>query len=349
MFIHGKNYVGIFNTIDYIYHCTVKSQGKVVFFGIVRNLEYYAGFRYTEYCTEEGLFEKGCLKHGYKQMNGELSNAGDPNVYEEAYTSEGMTFRNTRPSIKASSESKDSLKSKGQKSYSFPPQVDSGYIEEERKKIPVIIPLNPHNGKINSGSISANADEDGASSLEQPNLAFPIPVDQSPANQSSVNRASEDYAKTVSPQPQPGSSKLNATIPLSKQQQIPTSGPQPEDTPYTLTKNGDSYYLNNERVSVELEDNETTVLVPYNHNNEDNHATKIYLKFTRKDHTFDYDKTVIRMPSPLCSIKHPKSYSDAYTRGPPDRRRPPHAERRSSPQGCTRPTQYPAFARPCTP
>ena len=135
----------------------------------------------------------------------------------------------------------------------------------------------------------------------------------------------------------------------SEQPQVPTPDPQPEDTPYTLTTNGGVYFLNSERVSVEFEDKGATVIVPYNHNNEDNPATQIYLKFTYNGYTFNFVKTVIRMPSPLCSIKHPKSYSDACTHEPPDRRRPPHAERRSSPQGCTRPTQYPAFARPCTP
>ncbi|KAM7454980.1 hypothetical protein BLSTO_04264 [Blastocystis sp. subtype 1] len=107
----GWEYDGVFNTFDYISDCTVKSQGKVVFFGIVRGQQFYAGFRYTNNCTEEGLFENGSLKHGYKLLNGNLFySVGDPSVYEKAYTSEHMTFRNTRRSIKASTESKDSLK-----------------------------------------------------------------------------------------------------------------------------------------------------------------------------------------------------------------------------------------------
>ena len=266
-----------------------------------------------------------------------------------------MPFRNKRPSIKASSESKDSLENKGQKSYSFPPHNDSGYNEWDNKQTHGL--SYPQPGKTSSGSDNANADKEGASSQEQSNSTFSTQVDQSQANLSSVNRASEeDYAKTVSPQPQPGSSNRNPIIPVSEQQQNSTSCPQSEGIPtYTLTKNSDGYCLNNETVSVDTEDNGATVLVPYkdkdNHenNNVDNHATKIYLKFTCDGYKYTFVKPVIRMPSPLCSIKHPKSYSDACTHGPPDRRRPPHAERRSSPQGCTRPTQHPAFARPCTP
>ena len=339
LFYNGKEYAGVFNTIDYISDCTVKSNGEEVFFGIVCGQQFYAGFHDANYCTEEGLFENGSLKHGYKLLNGELSNVGDPSVYEKAYTSERMTFRNTRRSIKASSESKGSLESKGQKSNPFGVRKDPDYNEWDNKQIQTIPPFCQQTEKTNSERNSTSADEDGASSQEQPNSAFPTPVESSQANSPSVNRASEDdFAKTV-----------NSQTP-SEQQQDSTSGPQSEDTPtYILTKNGGVYYLNNEPISLELEDNETTVLVPYNHNNEDNPATHVYLMFTRENNEFTFDKAVIRMPSPLCSIKHPKSYSDAYTRGPPDRRRPPHAERRSSPQGCTLPTQYPAFARPCTP
>ena len=347
----GWEYAGVFNTIDYISDCTVKSKGKEVFFGIVRGLQFYAGFHNGDYCTEEGLFENGSLKHGYKLLNGELSTVGDPSVYEKAYTSERMTFRNTRRSIKDLSESKDRLKSKGINKGGLVGSGESGYIEEEKKPIPVIIPLNSQTEKTNSEINAVNPDEDGASSQEQSKTAFPTHAGQSPANLSSDKPASEDASpKTVNSLSESGSFNLNPTIPLSEKQQVSTPDPQSEDTPtYTLTKNGDSYYLNYERVSAELEDNGATVIVPYNHNNEDNPATQIYLKFTRKDHILTFVNTVIRMPSPLCSIKHPKSYSDACTHEPPDRRRPPHAERRSSPQGCTRPTQYPAFARPCTP
>ena len=225
LFIHGKEYVGVFNTFDYISDCTVKNQGKEVFLGIVRNLEYYAGFHYADYCIEEGLFENGCLKHGYKQLNDNLCSVGDPSVYEKAYTSEGMTFRNTRPSIMTFSERKDSL---------------------ER----IAIYDNPF-----------------------------------------------------------------------KQQQDPKPDLQPDDVPtYTLTKNGGMYYLNIEPVSVELEDNGATILVPYRdkdkheNNNEDNHATQIYLKFTCDGCKFTFVKTVIRMYSPLCSIKHPISHSDSLVR-----------------------------------
>ena len=347
----GWEYAGVFNTIDYISDCTVKSKGKEVFFGIVRGLQFYAGFHNGDYCTEEGLFENGSLKHGYKLLNGELSTVGDPSVYEKAYTSERMTFRNTRRSIKDLSESKDRLKSKGINKGGLVGSGESGYIEEEKKPIPVIIPLNSQTEKTNSEINAVNPDEDGASSQEQSKTAFPTHAGQSPANLSSDKPASEDASpKTVNSLSESGSFNLNPTIPLSEKQQVSTPDPQSEDTPtYTLTKNGDSYYLNYERVSAELEDNGATVIVPYNHNHEDNPATQIYLKFTNNGYTYTFVNTVIRMPSPLCSIKHPKSYSDACTRGPPDRRRPPHAERRSSPQGCTRPTQYPAFAHPCTP
>ena len=340
LFIHGKNYVGAFNTFDYISDCTVKKEGKVVFFGIIRGLQFYAGFRYTEYCTEEGLFENGSLKHGYKQMNGVLYDVCDPSVYEKAYTNEVMTFRNTRPSIKASSESKGSLENKGQKSNPFGVRKDTDFCEGDNKKIHRL--SYSQTEKINSGSVSANMGKERPSSQEQPNSAFPTHVVQSQTNLSSDKPASEDV-----------STKTDVLQTQSEQQQIPTSGPPSEDTPYTLTKNGGVYYLNNEPISVVREDNGATILVPYkdkdNHNNEDNPATQIYLKFTYDGCTYTFVNTVIRMPSPLCSIKHPKSYSDACTRGPPDRRRPPHAERRSSPQGCTHPTQYPAFARPYTP
>ena len=285
LFIRGKNYVGVFNTFGYISDCTVKSQGKVVFFGIVRSLQFYAGFHDADYCTEEGLFENGCLKHGYKLLNGNLCSVGDPSVYEKAYTSEGMTFRNMRPSIKASSESKDSLENKSQKSKSFPPYKDSDYCEGDNKQI--------HR------------------------QSYP---------QTEETYSEDASAKTVNSQPQPGSSKPDSTLPVSEQPQVPTPDPQSEEPlTYTLTTNSGVYYLDNETVSVKFEDNGATVLVPYkdkdnhNHNNEDNHATKISLKFTRKNNEFTYVKTVIRMPSPLCSIKHPKSYSDACTRGPPDR------------------------------
>ena len=341
--LDGKEYDGVFNTFDYISDCKVKSNGEEVFFGIVCGQQFYAGFHKANYCTEEGLFENGSLKHGYKLLNGNLCCVGDPSVYEKAYESERMTFRNTRRSIKAFSENKDRLKSKGQNSYSFPPHNDSGYNEWDNKQIPEL--SYSQTQKTNSTSDSVNPDEDGASSQEKSNLASSTHLDQSQANLSSDNPASEDAsAKTVNSQPQPDSSNLN------------TRDPQPEETPnYTLTKNSDGYCLNNETVTVETEDNGATVLVPYkdkdNHENnkEDNPATQIYLKFTYDGYTYAFVKAVIRMSSPLCSIKHPKSYSDACTRGPPDRRRPPHAERRSSPQGCTRPTQYPAFARPCTP
>ena len=219
LFIHGKEYAGVFNTFDYISDCTVKNQGKEVFLGIVRNLEYYAGFRYTNNCTEEGLFENGCLKHGYKLLNNNLCFVGDPSVYEKAYTSEGMTFRNTRPSIMAFSERKDSL---------------------ER----IAIHDNPF-----------------------------------------------------------------------KQQQGTTPDLQPDDVPtYTLTKNSDCYYLNNELVSVETEDNGATILVPYRNkdkhenNNEDNYATQIYLMFTCDGYTYTYVKSVIRFPCPVCSIKQALSH-----------------------------------------
>ena len=339
LFIHGKDYVGVFNTFDYISDCTVKSQGNEEFFGIVRSLQFYAGFRYTNNCTEEGLFENGCLKDGYKLLNDNLCSVGDPKKYEKAYTSEDMTFRNKRPSIKASSESKDSLENKGQKDNPFGPKRDSGINEWDIKQIPGVFSSHSQTGKTNSGSVSASADEEGLSSQEQPNPASSTPVVQSQANPSPDNRASEeDFAKTIKSQTP------------SKQQQNPTPDPQSEETPTsTLTKNGGVYYLNNETVSVDTEDNGATVLVPHNQNNEDNPATQIYLKFTCDGYKYTFVKPVIRMPSPLCSIKHPKSYSDACTHESPDRRRLPHAERRSSPQGCTRPTQYPAFARPCTP
>ena len=350
LFTHGMEYAGVFNTFDYISDCTVKREEKEVFFGIVSGQQFYAGFRYTNNCTEEGLFENGCLKHGYKLLNGNLCSVGDPKKYDKAYKSKGMTFRNKRRSIKASSESKGSLESKGQKGNPFGVRKDTDFCEGDNKQIPGL--SSPQTGETNSGSDSANADEDGASSQDHPNSAFPTQVDQSPANLSSVNRASEeDFAKTVSPQPQPGSSNRDPIIPVSEQQQVPTPGPPSKGTStYTLTKANNGYYLDTKQVSVEFEDNGATVLVPYNHeNNEDNPATQIYLSFTCDGYKYTFVKAVIRMPSPLCSIKHPKSYSDAYTHEPPDRRRPPHAERRSSPQGCTRPTQYPAFARPCTP
>ena len=230
LFTHGKEYVGVFNTFDYISDCTVKSNGEEVFLGIVRGLEFYAGFHYADYCIEEGLYENGRLKHGYKLLNGDLCSVGDPSVYEKAYTSEGMTFRNTRLSIKALCENKDSL-----------------------ERIAIC------------------------------NNSF-------------------------------------------KQQQDPTPNPQSEDTAtYTLTKNGGVYYLNNEKVSVELEDNKATILVPYRdkdkheNNNEDNHATQIYLKFTWDGYKYTYVKSVIRLPCPVCSIKHPFSHSDACTREPPNK------------------------------
>ena len=78
----------------------MKSGENEVFFGIVYNLQFYAGFRYSGNCVEEGMFEKECLKHGYKRMNGRLYSVGDPMVYEKAYEEEKMTFRNTKPSIK---------------------------------------------------------------------------------------------------------------------------------------------------------------------------------------------------------------------------------------------------------
>ena len=98
--LHGVMFQGIFNTIDYITDCFGMGGSNEMLFGIVRNLQFYAGFRYTNNCTEEGLFENGCLKHGYKLLNGNLRSVGDPSVYEKAYTSEGMTFRNMRPTIK---------------------------------------------------------------------------------------------------------------------------------------------------------------------------------------------------------------------------------------------------------
>ena len=348
LFYNGKEYAGVFNTTDYISDCTVKSKGEVVFYGIVRSLQFYAGFHDTGYCTEEGLFENGCLKHGYKLMNGYLYRVGDPKKYEKAYTSEGMTFRNMRPCILDLSKSEDSSENKSQKENPFGMRKDHDDYEWDNKQIHGL--SYPQTEKTNSGSVSASADEDGASSQGQPNSASSTPG-LSQINPSSVNRASEeDSPKTVNSQPQPGSSKPDSTLPVSEQPQILTSDSKPEDTPtYTLTKDSDGYCLNNETVSVEFEDKGATVIVPYNHNNEDNPANQIYLKFTCDGYTYTFVKAVIRMPSPLCSIKHPKSYSDACTRGPPDRRRPPHAERRSLPQGCTRPTQYPAFARPCTP
>ena len=100
LFTHGKAYAGVFNTVDYISDCTVKSQGKEVFLGIVRNLEYYAGFHYADYCIEEGLYENGCLKHGYKLLNGILYSIGDPSLYEDTYVREFMTFRSIRQTIK---------------------------------------------------------------------------------------------------------------------------------------------------------------------------------------------------------------------------------------------------------
>ena len=98
--LHGVMFQGIFNTIDYITDCFGMGAAKEMLFGIVRSLQFYAGFRYTNNCTEEGLFENGCLKHGYKLLNGNLCSVGDPSVYEKAYTSEDMTFRNMRPTIK---------------------------------------------------------------------------------------------------------------------------------------------------------------------------------------------------------------------------------------------------------
>ena len=98
--LHGIMYQGVFNTIDYITDCFGMGAAKEMLFGIVRSLQFYAGFRYTNNCTEEGLFENGCLKHGYKLLNGNLCYVGDPSVYEKAYTSEGMTFRKVRPTIK---------------------------------------------------------------------------------------------------------------------------------------------------------------------------------------------------------------------------------------------------------
>ena len=98
--LHGVMYQGIFNTIDYITDCFGMGAAKEMLFGIVRSLQFYAGFRYTNNCTEEGLFENGCLKHGYKLLNGSLCSVGDPSVYEEAYISECMTFRKMRPTIK---------------------------------------------------------------------------------------------------------------------------------------------------------------------------------------------------------------------------------------------------------
>ena len=350
LFIHGKEYAGVFNTIDYITDCTVKREGKEVFFGIVHNLEYYAGFSYAGYCIEEGLFENRCLKNGYRYANGVLYDVGNPIVYETAYTSEGMTFRKIRESITAYRDSGDN----SQIDYdcnTFGNSVVYDYQGNQNKTKYMFnprSPLYPQSEKTNSGSVSASADEDGASSQEQSNLASSTPG-LSQTNPSSVNPASEeDSPKTVNSLSQSGSSNSDPTLP-PQDQQVPTSGPQPEDTPFTLTKSGGVYFLNNETVSVEFEDKGATVIVPYNHNNEDNPATQIYLKFTCDGYKYTFVKAVIRMPSPLCSIKHPKSYSDACTHEPPDRRRPPHAERRSSPQGCTRPTQYPAFARPCTP
>ena len=98
--LHGVMFQGIFNTIDCITDCFGMGAAKEMLFGIVRSLQFYAGFRYTNNCTEEGLFENGYLKHGYKLLHGNLCSVGDPNVYEKAYTSEGMTFRSMRPTIK---------------------------------------------------------------------------------------------------------------------------------------------------------------------------------------------------------------------------------------------------------
>ena len=349
LFIHGKEYDGVFNTIDCISDCTVKREGKEVFFGIVHNLEYYAGFRYAGYCIEEGLFENRCL-NGYRYINSVLSNVGDPTVYETAYTREDMSFRKIRESITAYRDSGDN----SQIDYdcnTFGNSVVYDYQGNQNQTKYMFnprSPLYPRSEKTNPEINSVIADEDGASSQEQSNFASFTPG-LSQINPSSDNRASEDAsAKTVNSQPQPGSSNRNPIIPVSEQQQIPTPDLQPEETPtYTLKKDSDGYCLNNETVSVEFEDNGATILVPYK--DKDNPATKIYLKFTCDGYKYTFVKAVIRMPSPLCSIKHPKSYSDAYTRGPPDRRRPPHAERRSLPQGCTHPTQYPAFAHPCTP
>ena len=317
LFYNGKEYVGVFNTIDYISDCTVKSQGNEEFFGIVCDQQFYAGFYAGDYYTEEGLFENGCLKHGYKQMNGTLSNVGDPSVYEKAYTSEGMTFRNMRPCILDLSKSEDSSENKSQKENPFGMRKDTDDYEWDNKQIHGL--SYPQTEKTNSEINAVNPDEDGASSQEQPNSAFPTHLDQSPANLSSIKPSSEDdSAKTVT-QSQPGFSTLNSTI-LPQNLKVPTPDPPSKGTStYTLTKNGGVYYLNNEPISLELEDNETTVLVPYNHNNEDNPATHVYLMFTRENNEFTFVKAVIRMPSPLCSIKHPKSYSDACTRGPPDR------------------------------
>ena len=214
-------------------------------------------------------------------------------------------------------------------------------------------PLYPQSEKTNPEINSVIADEDGASSQEQSNFASFTPG-LSQINPSFDKPTSEgDSAKTVNSLSKSGSSTLNSTV-LPQNLKVPAPDPQPEETPtYTLTKNGGVYYLNNEPDSVVEEDNGATILVPYkdkdNHSIEDNPATQVYLKFTCDGYKYTFVKAVIRMPSPICSIKHPKSYSDACTRGPPDRRRPPHAERRSLPQGCTHPTQYPAFARPCTP
>ena len=250
-------------------------------------------------------------------MNGTLSNVGDPSVYEKAYTSEGMTFRNMRPCILDLSKSEDSSENKSQKENPFGMRKDTDDYEWDNKQIHGL--SYPQTEKTNSEINAVNPDEDGASSQEQPNSAFPTHLDQSPANLSSIKPSSEDdSAKTVT-QSQPGFSTLNSTI-LPQNLKVPTPDPPSKGTStYTLTKNGGVYYLNNEPISLELEDNETTVLVPYNHNNEDNPATHVYLMFTRENNEFTFVKAVIRMPSPLCSIKHPKSYSDACTRGPPDR------------------------------
>ena len=351
LFIYGGwEYAGVFNTFDFISDCTVKSNGKEVFVGNVHFLEYYAGFRYPDECIEEGLFEKGCLKNGYKYISGSFYSVGDPSVYEKAYKSEGMTFRNTRPSILGLSKSEDSSEKKGMNEDGIAGYGKSGYIEEERKQIPGVFPLNPQTEKTNSGSVSANAVEGVFSSQGRPNSTSSTHLDQSQANLSPDNPASEHVStKTVNSLSQPGSSNPDHTLPPQNQQDLAPDSQSEGIPPYTLTKNGGVYYLNNKPVSPEFEDKGATVIVPYNHNNEDNPATQIYLKFTYDGCTYTFVKAVIRMPSPVCSIKHPKSYSDACTRGPPDRRRPPHAERRSSPQGCTHPTQYPAFAHPCTP
>ena len=100
--IHGRMYGGDFHTINEITDCIVEENGKKVFLGIVRNLQYYAGFRYINDYVEEGLFEKGYLRHGYREdKDGHiLRRVGNPSVYETAYKREGMTFRNKRATIK---------------------------------------------------------------------------------------------------------------------------------------------------------------------------------------------------------------------------------------------------------